>query len=412
MSEAMAPATAPESSSTAPPTEQPVKQESQSSPDAAQFAEFLQWKEQQEKAKKAEEAKGDRNPGSPKKAKMDDAQLNIFKLQLNELDLQWEEMEPALRDTLRLNEKAREDFLAIHKRAHLQAYDPKAGGFTEEAAEARKRDFEVIEEAAATVATVEGVDPRVNEAMMKYHSASVLPNMTKLFEQCGIFYGQVLAETAQQQMTNERVSAQLQSLEKSRANKTVLLHELPPFTSKRTLDNNIYHFLQGAGLKDDDVTALHNHLVTSASAVVRVEFLSEIKAQQFLAYMRNSKKYWKVPDQSDTRLRAEQDVPTEDRISMQPFHALLDILGWLEEEPGPASLAPDPTDMGIEASRRAALAGTGGVCTGREVSSPLLLPPFSVREAFRRYSGTLAHSVLSAHATDYEPDPGPPPCCD
>ena len=94
--------------------------------------------------------------------------------------------------------------------------------------------------------------------------------------------------------------------------------------------------------------------------------------------MRNSKKYWKVPDQPDTRLRAEQDVPTEDRISMQPFHALLDILGWLEEEPGPASLAPDPTDMGIEASRRAALAGTGGVCTGREVSSPLLLPPFSV----------------------------------
>ena len=83
--------------------------------------------------------------------------------------------------------------------------------------------------------------------MMKYHSASVLPNMTKLFEQCGIFYGQVLAETAQQQMTNERVSAQLQSLEKSRANKAVLLHELPPFTSKRTLDNNIYHFLQGAG---------------------------------------------------------------------------------------------------------------------------------------------------------------------
>ena len=37
-----------------------------------------------------------------------------------------------------------EDFLAIHKRAHLQAYNPKAGGFTEEAAEARKRNFEVI----------------------------------------------------------------------------------------------------------------------------------------------------------------------------------------------------------------------------------------------------------------------------
>ncbi|CAE6945459.1 unnamed protein product [Symbiodinium sp. CCMP2456] len=83
--------------------EQPVKQEPQ--PDAVQYADFLQWKEQQEKAKKA--AAGDKNPGSPKKAKMDDSDLEIFKLQIIELDLQWDEMEPALRDKLRLSEQAR-----------------------------------------------------------------------------------------------------------------------------------------------------------------------------------------------------------------------------------------------------------------------------------------------------------------
>ena len=49
--------------------------------------------------------------------------------------------------------------------------------------------------------------------------------------------------------------------------------------------------------------------------------------------MRNSKKYRKVPDQSDTCLRAEEDVPTNDRISMQPVLALLDVLGELEDEP-------------------------------------------------------------------------------
>ena len=169
--------------------------------------------------------------------------------------------------------------------------------------------------------------------MLKYHSNNVLPNLTKLFEQCGIFYGQVMQETSMQQMTNERIAAQVQSLERSRSNRTVLLHDLPPFTTKRALDTNINHFLWGANLEASDVCALHNHLVTSTSAVVRVEFLSELKAQQFLNYMRNSKKYWKTPDNSDTRLRAEQDVPTDDRLSMQPFHTLLDILGELEDEP-------------------------------------------------------------------------------
>ena len=304
--------------------DQPVKQESQ--PDAAQFAEFLRWKEQQEKAKK--EAAGDKNPGSPKKAKMDDSDLEIFKLQIAELALQWDEMEPALRDKLRLSEQARADFLAVHRRTDLRAYDPKEGCFTEEAATNRRHDFE----ATSSDTVMEGLDPQLNEAMLRYHSNNVLPNLTKLFEQCGIFYGQVMQETSMQQMTNERIAAQVQSLERSRSNRTVLLHELPPFTSKRALDNNIKHFLWGANLEESDVCTLHNHLVTSTSAVVRVEFISEPKAQQFLNYMRNSKKYWKTPDNSDTRLRAEQDVPTDDRLSMQPFHTLLDILSELEDE--------------------------------------------------------------------------------
>ena len=172
----------------APSAEQLVKDEPQL--DAAQYQEFLKWKEQQAQ-------KGDRNPGSPKKPKIDGEELTLFKLKLNELDLSWDEMSPELRDTLRLNERAREDFLAIHARSNLQAYDPAAGCFTEEAAQSRKRDFEAT---TTTTPSIEGLDPRMNEAMMKYHSVSVLPNMSKLFEQCNIFYGQVLAETTHQQM--------------------------------------------------------------------------------------------------------------------------------------------------------------------------------------------------------------------
>ena len=124
------------------------------------------------------------------KEKIDGEELTIFKLKLNELDLSWDEMSPELRDSLRLNERAREDFLAIYVRSNL--FDPKAGCFTEEPAQSRKRAFEAT---TTTTPSIEWLDPRMNEAMMKYHSVSVLPNMSKLFEQCNIFYGRALAET-------------------------------------------------------------------------------------------------------------------------------------------------------------------------------------------------------------------------
>ncbi|OLP79182.1 hypothetical protein AK812_SmicGene40561 [Symbiodinium microadriaticum] len=138
---------------------------------------------------------------------MDDSDLEIFKLQIAEPALQWDEMEPALRDKLRLSEQARADFLAVRRRTDLRAYDPKEGRFTEEAATNRRHDFE----ATSSDTVMEGLDPQLNEAMLRYHSNNVLPNLTKLFEQCGIFYGQVMQETSMQQMTNERIAAQPRS---------------------------------------------------------------------------------------------------------------------------------------------------------------------------------------------------------
>ena len=166
--------------------------------------------------------------------------------------------------------------------------------------------------------------------MLTYHAGSVLPNMTNLFEQRDLFYQNGATETAMQQFYNEKLSAQVQSLEQSRANKTLLLHDLPPFASRAVLESNISHFLYGAGFSQDAVAALHNHLVTSSSATVRVEFTTENFAKQFQTSMRSSKKYWKVPNISDTRAKVEIDQPMDDRIASQAYFALLDILGQLE----------------------------------------------------------------------------------
>ncbi|CAE7743701.1 unnamed protein product, partial [Symbiodinium pilosum] len=117
------------------------------------------------------------------------------------------------------------------------------------------------------------------------------------------------------------------------ANKTVLLYDLPPFTNRSTLEGNVKHYLQGAGLDYSQVAAVHNHLLTSASAVVRVEFLTENQARTFHIHMRASKRYWRVPGTQDTKVRSELDTTTEDRIAMQPFYALLDILSELTGSP-------------------------------------------------------------------------------
>ena len=49
--------------------------------------------------------------------------------------------------------------------------------------------------------------------------------------------------------------------------------------------------------------------------------------------MRSSKKYWRVQGQPDTKVRSELDQPTDDRIAMQPYYALLDILAQVTGQP-------------------------------------------------------------------------------
>ena len=307
-----------------------AKQElSQNSPmtkeELEEFEQFKAWKKSQAES-------SNRSSSPPKKQKTEEDSQSItdidpeFAGALQGLGVDYTELDPSLRQHLRHSQQARKDFLVIHRRADLHKYDPATGSFQEDSP-ARKRDF-----ASATSDTNidDSLEPTVREAMLTYHTGSVLPNMSKLFEQCDLFYNQVATETAMQQFYNEKLSAQVQSLEQSRANKTLLLHDLPPVTSKAVLESNINHFLYGAGLTQDSVAALHNHLVTSTSSTVRIEFTTENFARQFQTSMRNSKKYWKVPNASDTRVKVEIDQPTDDRISSQPYFALLDILGRLE----------------------------------------------------------------------------------
>ena len=290
-----------------------------------EYEQFLQWK----KEKAEREAAKSRSP--PKKQKTEEDAIDpAYLQQLKDAGIEYHDLDPQLRDKLRESAQARQDFLTIHQRSELTKYDPDTGSFNLELV-SRKRDFAASSSGEPEIR--QDLEPRVKQAMLSYHETAVLPSLNKLFQQCELFYNQVSTETGYQQFYNERTSAQVQSLEQSRANRTVLLFDLPPFTNRSALESNIKHYLYAVDIDFNQVAALHNHLLTSASAVVRVEFLTEQQAKTFHVHMRSSKKYWRVPGQPDTKVRSELDQPTDDRIAMQPYYALLDVLAQVTGQP-------------------------------------------------------------------------------
>ena len=290
---------------------------------AADFAAFREWQEKQAQARQGNAAP----PSPPKKQKVEDEEdMQEFQAQLVELDINFADLDPELQAKLKTSKTARKDFLAIHTTD--QCYNPTDGTW-EAQSTAKKRDFGSTVDRSIPNLTAED---NVQQAMLQYHQRSVLPSLDQLHLCCDSFYKMAQHEFSVIQHSLERHASQLNTLERSRANKTILLLDLPPLFNKKSLDTNIGYYLQATGLSWNDVAALHNHMVSSQSAVVRLEFVTETQAQTFRDTMRQGRRYWRDPQSQDCKIRVEQDQPTDDRVAMQPYFALLDVLSELYVE--------------------------------------------------------------------------------
>ena len=67
----------------------------------------------------------------------------------------------------------------------------------------------------------------------------------------------------------------LQSLEADAIRRTVLIHGLPPFTTKSHIDHNMHYLLQQAQLTESDIQTTSNHVNTSTNAFLKITFLQE-----------------------------------------------------------------------------------------------------------------------------------------
>ena len=118
----------------------------------------------------------------------------------------------------------------------------------------------------------------------------------------------------------------LQSLEADAIRRTVLIHGLPPFTTKSQIDHNLHYLLQQAQLTESDIQTTSNHVNTSTNAFLKITFLQESTSKHFFQTFKQKKRWYHSNEQDDVPLRIERDVPMLERIERTPLHAVMDSL--------------------------------------------------------------------------------------
>ena len=123
--------------------------------------------------------------------------------------------------------------MAIHTTD--RCYNPSIGMWSEQAT-TKKRDFGSV--AARAIPNIAAED-NAQQAMLQHYQEIILPLLDQLHLGCDHFYKMAQLEFEVTHCTLERHTSQLNVLERAKANKTVLVLDLPPFYNKKTVDTNM-----------------------------------------------------------------------------------------------------------------------------------------------------------------------------
>ena len=180
---------------------------------------FRAW--QRKQAEEKQEAGAPSSP--PKKERIaDEEDLAEFERKLTELDINFGDLDPELQNRLRSSTSSRKDFLAIHSTD--SCYNPgrwhlDATSYCQEARVWRNNGTRCPRHyCRSQCASSHDEVPREVD----------FASLDQLYQCCDGFYKMAQHEFALTQYSLERQAAQIQTLERARTNKTVLLMDLPP----------------------------------------------------------------------------------------------------------------------------------------------------------------------------------------
>ena len=139
----------------------------------------------------------------------------------------------------------------------------------------------------------------------------------------------ILQEARHDQLSLHVMALQQQvaSLERSRSRRTVILKNLPAPLFKKDLDTNLRALCRAAGYDEAHIEDTVNHLDhTAFHTVAFITFATEVVHTAVKAILKRGF-WWKRQDGgSDIRVKSEDSISPHDRIAIQPFYALIELV--------------------------------------------------------------------------------------
>ena len=120
----------------------------------------------------------------------------------------------------------------------------------------------------------------LSTVLATYHEQTVQPSLDLLSNH---IRQDVISRLDKQGSVIRYEGLALQSLEADAIRRTVLIHGLPPFTTKSQIDHNMHYLLQQAQLTESDIQTTSNHVNTSTNAFMKITFLQESTSKHFFS---------------------------------------------------------------------------------------------------------------------------------
>ena len=190
----------------------------------------------------------------------------------------WGDMDPELVKELKNDPAKLQVFMATRRPRKEARLDPNLGQFS------MSTDVPPPPEASGSVQAPDITKESMKEAFEEYHSTFVTPAIAQLHDHV---VGTLTPQIKSLETKNTLLRTSLASVEAEMHKRAVLIHQVPPFCTKKVIDDNLYYLLNMAQLDRTDVQSVSNHLLTSSTSFIRIVFLAEAMAKQFFTSFRH-----------------------------------------------------------------------------------------------------------------------------
>ena len=232
--------------------------------------------------------------------------------------IEWNDIDPEMASRLKRDPEALKAYKMVRQPQKQARLDPTLGKFAP--------IITPPSVASSSSANTEAVTPDNLKATFEaYHANHVSPALAQL---SSLVQADLTTKITSLQTHSMVSRITMQSIESDLHKRTLIIHGVPPFSNKRSIDDNLSYLLYEAQLTSDDVQSVSSHMLTSGVGFLKLVLLREQRAKTFFTSFRQKKRYFRTKDPNsyvpDAPLKIKRELSVLERLERQPMLALLD----------------------------------------------------------------------------------------